>query len=120
MIKLVSDNLRHSITKPSSVCRPADVVYNFILTANTEQTVAIPLDTSFIRIKRGNIKKEYAANVYFGFGDTPVTIPTVSGWATNPSYELPTEVVHVDIREVDGTFRIVSDEDVKVQVCFFM
>ena len=119
MIKLVEDHNRAHVTVPNGVCRPSDSVYNFVLASNVEQSVAIPSGTNYIRIKRGGLKKDYNANVYLGFGSTPISIPSVSGFMSPVAYDLPSDMATIDIRGLNGTLRIISDEDVKVQVCFF-
>jgi hypothetical protein len=119
MNKLVESHLRGSITKPAEVCTPPDMVYTFVLASDVEQTLSIPSDASFMRIKRGPLKKEYNADVYVAFGDTPIVRPTVSGYCDPPCFGLATIMETIDIRKVNGTLRVISDEAVKVQVCFF-
>lgn len=119
MIKLVEDFNRSKVSMPAHTVKPSDLVYTFVLTANTEQTVSIPEGTNFIRIKRGSIKKEYAANVIFSFGTTPLVFPTVSGWNTTPQFCLAGDMIIVDVKETHSVLRVLSDENVKVQVCFY-
>lgn len=119
MNHLVEPHLRSTVTKPLGVCKPPDTVYTFVLVAGVEQTLTIPTGANFIRIKRGPIKKEYNADVYVGFGSVPISIPTVSGYCSPPCFSLATDMETVDIKDVNGTLRIISNEAVKVQVCFF-
>lgn len=119
MNKLVEDHLRASVVKPMEICTPPESVYTFVLAANVEQTMSIPTEANFMRIKRGPIKKEYAASVFVAFGATPIVRPTVSGYCNPPCFELTTAMETIDIRKVNGTLRVISDEAVKVQVCFF-
>lgn len=119
MIKMTDDFNRSKLSLPSEAARPSEDVYTFVLTAGVEQTLTLPSEANFVRIKRGNIKKEYSASVAFGFGTTPLSFPTVSGWQDPPTFCLSSDEMLIDLREVDGIIRVLSDEDVKVQMCFY-
>ncbi|WP_294344681.1 hypothetical protein [Prosthecochloris sp.] len=86
-------------------------VYDFVLTADTEATCAIPSGTHYVAI---TATSEY----YIGFGSSPISIPTASGTPSPVAYK---NVLTIDLTGIttSDTLRIISENAQNVQAQFY-
>lgn len=86
-------------------------VYNFVLSANTEATCAIPAGAKYLAISA-------TYDFHLGFGSSAISLPSASGAPDPVAYK---NVTTIDLSGIttSNTLRIISDLAQTVQAQFY-